>query len=114
MRIIDNLKPFNQGEVNFVETVFYDELVLDDECPTPGTPGALVLEEEEGVNTHDLRDLLDRKRQKKEASSLRSQVCLVGQVCLVCLVRPVCLVGWYIAFEGKWDPNALRKRVLDH
>ena len=78
MRIIANLKPFNQGEVNFVETVFYDELVLDDECPTPGTPGALVLEEEEGVNTHGLRDLLDRKRQKKEASSLRSQVCLVG------------------------------------
>ena len=93
IRIIANLKAFNQREVNFVETVFYDELALDDECPTPGTPGALVLEEEEGGNTRDLKDLLDRKRQKKEASSLRSQVCLVGQVCLVCLVGQVCLVG---------------------
>ena len=75
--ITANLKPLNQGEVNFVETMFHDELALDDECPTLGTLGALVLEEEEGGNTRDLRDLLDRKRQKKEVSSLRSRVCVV-------------------------------------
>lgn len=57
--------------------MFYDELALDDECPMPGTLGALVLEEEERGNTHDLRDLLDRKRQKKEVSSLGSRECVV-------------------------------------
>ena len=73
IRIPANLNPFNQGEVNFIETMFYDELAVDDECPTLRTSGELVLEEEEGANTHDLRDLLDRKRQRKEASSLGSQ-----------------------------------------
>ena len=56
--------------------MFYDELVPDDESPKPGTSGALVLEEEEeeeeGGGTSDLRNLLDRKMQKKEASSLGS------------------------------------------
>jgi len=69
-RTLTNPNPFNQGEVNFVETVFYNKLVPDDECPTLRTPGAPVLKEEEGGNTRDLRDLLDRKRQRKEASSL--------------------------------------------
>ena len=46
--ILANLNPFSQGEVNFVETMFYDELELDDESPTLGTPRAPVLEEEEG------------------------------------------------------------------
>ena len=54
---------------NFTETMFYNELAPDDECPGSGTLGAPVLEEEEeGSNTHDLRDLLDRKRKKKETS----------------------------------------------
>ena len=49
--------------------MFYNELAPDDECPGSGTLGAPVLEEEEeGSNTHDLRDLLDRKRKKKETS----------------------------------------------
>ena len=58
--------------------MFYDELVLDDESPKPGTSGTLVLEEEEeGGGTSDLRNLLDRKMQKKEASSLGSRECVV-------------------------------------
>ena len=64
IRIPTNSNPFSQGEVNFVETVFYDELVPDDESPTPGTLGAPILEEEEAGGTHDPRDLLDKKRQK--------------------------------------------------
>ena len=68
MRISASPSPFSRGEVNFVETMFYDKLASDDECPAPGALGAPVLEEEEGSNTHDLRDLLDRKRQKKETS----------------------------------------------
>ena len=71
IRISASLSPFNRGKVNFIETMLYDELAPDDECPTPGTLGAPVLEEEEeeeGSNTHDLRDLLDRKRKKKETS----------------------------------------------
>ena len=52
-----------------METMFYDELTPDDECPTLGTLRTPTLEEEEGSNTYDLRDLLDRKRQKKENSS---------------------------------------------
>ena len=52
--------------------MFYDKLVPNDESPTPRTSGALVLEEEEGGGTNDLRNLLDRKMQKKEASSLGS------------------------------------------
>ena len=72
IRITANPNPFDQGKVNFVETMFYDELALDDECPTPGTLEAPVLEEEKGGSTRDLRDLMDRKRQKKEASSLGS------------------------------------------
>ena len=56
--------------MNFVETIFYDELGL-------GTPGAPVLEEEGGGGTHDLRNLLDSKRQKKETNFLGSQECMV-------------------------------------
>jgi len=62
IRILANPNRFSQEEVNFVEMMFYDDLGLDDESPTPGTPGAHVLEEEEGGATYDLRNLLDRKR----------------------------------------------------
>ena len=34
VRIPTNLNPFSQGEVNFVETMFYNELDLDDESLT--------------------------------------------------------------------------------
>ena len=61
----------------FIEIVFYDELAPNDECPTLGTFGAPVSEEEEKGNTYDLRDLLNRKRQRKEASSLGSRECVV-------------------------------------
>ena len=61
IRILANPNPFNQGEVNFEETVFYDKLTLDDECPTPVTSGPPILEEEEGGSARNLRDLLDRK-----------------------------------------------------
>ena len=40
-------KPFSQGEVNFVETMFYSKLESNDESPTPGTLGTPILEEEE-------------------------------------------------------------------
>nr|POE86328.1 hypothetical protein CFP56_41211 [Quercus suber] len=59
--------------------MFYDELAPDDEFLMPGTLGAPILEEEEGSNTLDLRDFLDRKRQKKEANLLGSQECVVVQ-----------------------------------
>jgi len=62
-----------------VETIFYDELELDDESLALGTPRELVLEEEEGGGTRDLRNLLDKKRQKKETSSLGSRECVVVQ-----------------------------------
>ena len=79
-KIPANSNPFSQGEVNFVETVFYNELVLDDESPIPRTSGAPALEkEEEGRGTYNLRNLLDRKRQKKEASSSGSRECVVVQ-----------------------------------
>ena len=77
IRIPANHNPFNQGEVNFVETMFYSELEPDDESPTPGTPRAPILEEEEGKGTRDLRNLLERKRQKREPSSSRSRECVV-------------------------------------
>ena len=48
----------------------------DDESPTPGILGAPILEEEEGGGAYDLRNLLDRKRQKKETNSLGSQECI--------------------------------------
>ena len=38
VRIPANHNPFSQGEVNFVETMFYDELEPDDESSVPGTP----------------------------------------------------------------------------
>ena len=65
--------------MNFAEIMFYDELELDDESPASGTPGAPILEEEEkgGKGTHDLRNLLERKRQKRELSSLGSRECVV-------------------------------------
>ena len=62
IRIPTNSKNFNQGEVNFIETMFYDKLEPNDESPTTGTLGAPILEEEERGGTHDLRNLLDRKR----------------------------------------------------
>ena len=71
VRIPTNRNPFNQGEVNFAETMFYDKLEPDDESPASGTPRAPILEEEEegGKGTCDLRNLLERKRQKRELSS---------------------------------------------
>ena len=78
VRILANRNPFNQGEVNFAKTMFYDELEPDNESPALGTPGAHVLEEEEEERgTHDLRNLLERKRQKRELSSLESRECVV-------------------------------------
>lgn len=77
IRILANPNPFNQEKVNFVDTMFHDELVPDDECPTLGTSGALVLEEEEVGGTHDLRGPLDIKRQKKEVSFSGSWECVV-------------------------------------
>ena len=77
VRIPANLNPFSQGEVNFVEIMFYDELEPDYESPMQGTPGAPVLDEEEGGGTRDLRNLLDRNRQNWEPSSLGSQECVV-------------------------------------
>ena len=47
IRISANPSPFGRGEVNFVETMFYDKLALDDECLALGTLGAPFLEEEE-------------------------------------------------------------------
>ena len=60
-----------------METMFYDELEPDNESPMPGTLRAPVLEEEEGGGICDLRDLLKRKRQKRELSTLGSQECVV-------------------------------------
>ena len=47
VRILANRNLFSQGEVNFVKTMFYDELKPNDESPAPGTPEAPILEEEE-------------------------------------------------------------------
>ena len=58
IRILANHNPFSQGEVNFVETMFYDELEPDDESLTLGSLRAPILEEEEGGGTCDLRNLL--------------------------------------------------------
>ena len=69
-----NRNPFSQGGVNFAETMFYDELEPVDENPAPSTPGAPILEEEEegGRGACDLRNLLERKRQKRGFSSTGS------------------------------------------
>src|SRR6266702_1964764 len=78
IRIPANHNPFSQGEVNFTETMFYDELEPNVENPALGTPGAPILEEEKGGRgTRDLRNLLERKRQKREPSSSRSRECVV-------------------------------------
>ena len=76
IRISTNPNLFNQREVKFVENMFYNKLAPDDECLASGTLGAHVLEEE-GSNTHGLRDPLDIKRQKKETGSSGSQECVV-------------------------------------
>ena len=58
--------------------MFYDKLELDVENPALETPGAPVLEEEEGGRgTRDLSNLLERKRQKREPNSSRSRECVV-------------------------------------
>ena len=78
VRILANCNPFSQGEVNFAETMFYDELEPDDKNSASRIPGAPILEEEEGGRgTRDLRNLLERKRQKREPSSSRSRECVV-------------------------------------
>lgn len=43
IKISANFNSFNQGEVNFVVAMFYDELALDNECPTSGTLGPSIL-----------------------------------------------------------------------
>ena len=77
IKIPTNYNPFSQGEVNFMETMFYSELERDDENPTPRTPGAPILEEEEGGGTHDLGNLLERKRKKRKPNFSRSRECVV-------------------------------------
>ena len=80
VRIPTNHNPFRQGEVNFAKIMFYNELEPDDESPTPGTSRAPFLEEEEGgggKGTCDLRNLPERKRQKRELSSSGSRECVV-------------------------------------
>ena len=57
--------------------MFYNELEPDDKSPTPGTPRAPILEEEEGGSIRDLRDLLERKMQKREPSTSGSRECIV-------------------------------------
>ena len=57
VRIPANRNPFSQGEVNFAETMFYNELELDDENPAPGTPRAPIPEEEEKEGGKGARDL---------------------------------------------------------
>ena len=59
--------------------MFYNELEPDDESPTPGTLEAPILEEEEGKGTHDLRNLLESQRQKREPNSSRTRECMVVQ-----------------------------------
>ena len=59
------------------KTMFYNELEPDNESSMSGTLGLPVLEEEEGGSTCNLRDLLKRKRQKREPSTSRSQECVV-------------------------------------
>ena len=80
-RIATNPSPFNQNEVNFVETMFYDELAPAKEYPISRALGAPILEEEdEESNNHDLRNLFDKKRQKKEeAISSDSRQCVIVQ-----------------------------------
>ena len=78
VRIPANHNPFSQGEVNFVETMFYDELEPDNEIPMPGTPGALVLEEEKEGGGGHLRPKgpPEEKETKKGAQHLRiSRMC---------------------------------------
>ena len=77
IRILANHNLFSQGEVNFVETMFYNELEPDNESPMLGTPRAPILEEEEGGSIRDLRDLLERKMQKREPSTSGSRECIV-------------------------------------
>ena len=77
VRILANHNPFSQGEVNFVEIMFYDDLELDDETPMSGTLRTPILEEEEGEGTCDLRNLLERKREKQKPSCLGSQECII-------------------------------------
>ena len=80
VRIPANRNLFSQGKVNFAEIIFYDELEPDDENLVPGTLGAPILEEEEeerGRGARDLRNLLERKRQKRELSSSGSRECMV-------------------------------------
>ena len=91
VRIPTNRNLFSQEEVNFAETMFYNELEPDDENLAPGTLGAPILDEEEegGRGACDLRNLLERKRQKWELSSSGSQECMVvrepGERLIYCL-----------------------------
>ena len=57
--------------------MFYNDLEPDNESPMLGTPKAPILEEEEGGSTRNLRDLLERKMQKREPSTSGSQKCIV-------------------------------------
>ena len=60
-----------------METMFYDELEPDNETPMSETPGAPILKEGKGGGTRDLRNLLERKRQKREPYSSRYRECIV-------------------------------------
>ena len=68
IRIPANLTPFNQSKAHYLEVAFYDQLTISggDAIAKPlGTP-LPSWEDVKGGSEVDLRDLLDRKKKRKE------------------------------------------------
>lgn len=77
IKIAMNPSPFNQNEVNFVVIMFRDELAPIEEYSISRFLWKPILEEEEESNEHNVRNHLNRKRQKREVSSSNLWWCVI-------------------------------------
>ena len=74
IRIAANLSSFEQAEAHLVETMFYDQWALSGESSVSKPRGTFVpkWEDVEGDPEPDLRELLARKKKRKEALTAES------------------------------------------
>ena len=72
--IASNPSPFKQAETHLVETMFYDQWASSGESSVLKPRGTYVLKWEniQGDSEPDLRELLTRKKKRKEAPAVES------------------------------------------
>ena len=102
IRIAANPSPFEQAETHLVEIMFYDQWAPSGESSVSEPRGTFVpkWEDIQGDSEPDLRELLARKRKRKEASAAESDD------------MPQCVMaGLCTNYKSTWGPQVRCKRA---